>query len=212
MNNLPFSRVLVLSPHTDDGEFGCGASISRFLDDGIEIYYAVFSLAEESVPSQYPKNILGKEVKKATRALGIDKDNLMIYKYPVRRFSENRQDILENLVQLNKEIDPDLVFMPCLEDLHQDHSTIAKEGLRAFKMKSILGYEIPWNNINFSTRSFIVFNKIHLDRKLSALSCYESQKHRHYASKDFITSLARTRGTQIGVKYAEVFEVIRWIL
>ena len=212
MNNLPFSRVLVLSPHTDDGEFGCGASISRFLDDGIEIYYAVFSLAEESVPSQYPKNILGKEVKKATRALGIDKDNLMIYKYPVRRFSENRQDILENLVQLNKEIDPDLVFMPCLEDLHQDHSTIAKEGLRAFKMKSILGYEIPWNNINFSMRSFIVFNKIHLDRKLSALSCYESQKHRYYASEDFITGLARTRGTQIGEKYAEVFEVVRWIL
>jgi LmbE family N-acetylglucosaminyl deacetylase len=99
-----------------------------------------------------------------------------------------------------------------LEDLHQDHSTIAKEGLRAFKMKSILGYEIPWNNINFTTQSFIVFDKTHLVRKLNALSCYESQKHRYYASKDFITSLARTRGTQIGVKYAEVFEVIRWIL
>ena len=212
MAKLSFNRVLVLSPHTDDGEFGCGATISKLLSAGIELYYAAFSLAEESVPPHYPKDILSKEVKKATSELGIDKNNLLLYKYPVRRFAENRQDILEDLVQLNKEIDPDLVFMPCLEDLHQDHSTIAKEGLRAFKMKSILGYEIPWNNINFSTRSFIVFNKIHLDRKLSALSCYESQKHRYYASEDFITGLARTRGTQIGVKYAEVFEVIRWIL
>ena len=212
MAKLSFNRVLVLSPHTDDGEFGCGATISKFLSEGIELYYAAFSLAEESVPPNYPKDILSKEVKKATSELGIDKNNLMLYKYPVRRFAENRQDILENLVQLNKEIDPDLVFMPCLEDLHQDHSTIAKEGLRAFKMKSILGYEIPWNNINFTTQSFIVFDKTHLVRKLNALSCYESQKHRYYASKDFITSLARTRGTQIGVKYAEVFEVIRWIL
>ena len=212
MNNLSFKRVLVLSPHTDDGEFGCGASISKFLNDGIELYYAAFSLAEESIPPHYPKDILSKEVKKATKELGIDKNNLMLYKYPVRRFAENRQDILENLVQLNKEINPDLVFMPTLKDLHQDHSTIAKEGLRAFKMKSILGYEIPWNNINFTTQSFIIFDKIHLVKKLNALSCYESQKHRHYASKEFITSLARTRGTQIGVKYAEVFEVIRWIL
>ena len=212
MNNLSFKRVLVLSPHTDDGEFGCGASISRFLNDGIELYYAAFSLAEESIPPHYPKDILSKEVKKATKELGIDKNNLMLYKYPVRRFAENRQDILENLVQLNKELNPDLVFMPTLKDLHQDHSTIAKEGLRAFKMKSILGYEIPWNNINFTTQSFIIFDKIHLVKKLNALSCYESQKHRHYASKEFITSLARTRGTQIGVKYAEVFEVIRWIL
>ena len=212
MNNLSFKRVLVLSPHTDDGEFGCGASISRFLNDGIELYYAAFSLAEESIPPHYPKDILSKEVKKATKELGIDKNNLMLYKYPVRRFAENRQDILENLVQLNKELNPDLVFMPTLKDLHQDHSTIAKEGLRAFKMKSILGYEIPWNNINFTTQSFIIFDKIHLVKKLNALNCYESQKHRHYASKEFITSLARTRGTQIGVKYAEVFEVIRWIL
>jgi len=212
MNNLSFKRVLVLSPHTDDGEFGCGASISKFLNDGIELYYAAFSLAEESIPPHYPKDILSKEVKKATKELGIDKNNLMLYKYPVRRFAENRQDILENLVQLNKEINPDLVFMPTLKDLHQDHSTIAKEGLRAFKIKSILGYEIPWNNINFTTQSFIIFDKIHLVKKLNALSCYESQKHRHYASKEFITSLARTRGTQIGVKYAEVFEVIRWIL
>ena len=156
MAKLSFNRVLVLSPHTDDGEFGCGATISKFLSEGIELYYAAFSLAEESVPPNYPKDILSKEVKKATSELGIDKNNLMLYKYPVRRFAENRQDILENLVQLNKEIDPDLVFMPCLEDLHQDHSTIAKEGLRAFKMKSILGYEIPWNNINFTTQSFIV--------------------------------------------------------
>ena len=102
--------------------------------------------------------------------------------------------------------------MPCLQDLHQDHSIIAMEGLRAFKKTSILGYEIPWNNMNFRTQCFITFSEEYLDKKLNALKCYRSQMGRHYASEQFVRSLALTRGIQIGARYAEVFEVIRWIL
>jgi LmbE family N-acetylglucosaminyl deacetylase len=207
-----FKKILIIAPHTDDGEFGCGASIAKFIGQGKEVYYAAFSLAQESVPPPFPKNILESEVKAATKELGIKPENLLLYKYKVRHFAYHRQEILEDLVKLNKKVQPDLVFIPCLQDLHQDHSTIAMEGLRAFKRTSILGYEIPWNNINFSTQCFITFDEKHLNKKLKALDCYNSQKTKFYASEDFITSLARTRGTQIGVKYAEAFEVIRWIL
>ncbi len=205
-------KILILAPHTDDGEFGCGASIAKFIGEDSEVYYAAFSLAEESVPPPYPKNILEVEVKSATKVLGIKAENLLLYRYKVRHFAYFRQEILEDLVQLNKRISPDLVFMPCLQDLHQDHSTIAMEGLRAFKRTSILGYEIPWNNMNFHTQCFIKFEENHLLKKLNALDCYNSQKQKSYASEDFIRSLAITRGTQIGFKYAEGFEVIRWIL
>ena len=207
-----FKKILVLAPHTDDGEFGCGASIAKFIGQGKEVYYAAFSLAEESVPPPFPKNILESEVKAATKELGIKPENLLLYKYRVRYFAYHRQEILEDLVKLNKKIKPDLIFMPCLQDLHQDHSTIALEGLRAFKRTSILGYEIPWNNMNFSTQCFVVFDENHLNKKLKALDCYNSQKSKFYASAEFINSLARTRGAQIGVEYAEVFEVVRWIL
>ena len=205
-------KILILAPHTDDGEFGCGASIAKFIEKGSNVYYAAFSLAEESVPPTYPKNILEVEVKAATKELGIKPENLLIYRYTVRRFAKSRQEILENLVKLNKCIKPDLVFMPCLEDLHQDHSTIAMEGLRTFKRTSILGYEIPWNNMNFATQCFITLEERHLNLKVKALGRYNSQKGKSYASEDFIRSLARTRGTQVGVNYAEVFEVIRWII
>ena len=205
-------RVLILAPHTDDGEFGCGATIAKFIDSETAVYYAAFSLAEESVPPPYPKNILETEVKAATKQLGICPDNLLLYKYQVRHFAYHRQEILEDLVKLNKELSPELVFMPCLNDLHQDHSTIAQEGLRAFKKISILGYELPWNNLNFSTQCFVKITELNLDKKLKALGCYESQKFRDYASEEYIRSLARTRGTQIGTKYAEVFEVVRWII
>lgn len=205
-------KILVLAPHTDDGEFGCGASIAKFIAEGKTVYYAAFSLAEESVPPPFPKNILESEVKAATSELGIRQDHLLIYRYKVRNFAYRRQDILEDLVKINKELKPDLVFMPSIDDLHQDHSTIAIEGLRAFKRTSILCYELPWNNIDFSTTCFISFGEAELDKKLNALKCYNSQKSRNYASEEFIRSLAITRGTQIGTRYSEVFEVIRWII
>jgi len=209
--NLQFTKILILAPHTDDGEFGCGGSIAKFIESGTEIYYAAFSLAEESVPPPFPKNILETEVKAATAILGINPDNLLLYRYQVRHFATYRQNILEDLVTLNTRIKPDLIFMPSVNDLHQDHSTIAMEGLRAFKRSSILAYEMPWNNLNFSTQSFIKLSGAQLGKKVEALKCYKSQSSKDYASEHYIKSLALTRGTQIGVKYAEVFEVVRWI-
>ena len=211
MNNQQ-QKILVLAPHTDDGEFGCGGSIVRMIEEGADVYYAAFSLAEESVPEPFPKNILEVEVKEATSVLNIKPENVLLYRYQVRHFAYHRQEILEDLVTLNKELSPSLVFMPSLHDLHQDHTTIATEGLRAFKRTSILAYEIPWNNMNFQTQSFISIEERQLNLKIQALECYQSQKGRNYATADFIRSLAVTRGTQIGKKYAEVFEVVRWII
>ena len=102
------------------------------------------------------------------------------------------------------------MFIPSLNDIHQDHSTVAMEGLRAYKNTSILCYEVPWNNLNFNTQCFISLEKRHIEKKIDALSCYKSQMQKPYASSDFIYSLAKTRGTQINEKYSEVFEVLRW--
>lgn len=204
-------RILVLAPHTDDGEFGCGASIAKHIENGDEVYCVPFSSAEESLPPSFPKGILRKEITSAMNILGVVKKNLILFKYKVRYLSYSRQEILEDLVKINKDISPELIYMPSLNDLHQDHITVANEGLRAFKKKSILGYELPWNNLNFTTQCFNSINEDHLNKKLRALDCYNSQKGRLYVSKDFIRSLAITRGTQIGVKYAETFEVIRWV-
>ena len=209
--NLQFGKILVLAPHTDDGEFGCGGTIAKLTETGAEVYYAAFSLAEESVPPPFPKNILETEVKAATTELGISPDNLLLFRYQVRHFATHRQNILEDLVKLNHDLKPDLVLMPSLHDLHQDHSTISIEGLRAFKKTSILSYEMPWNNMNFSTQAFIKLTEGQIVKKIKALECYNSQKAKNYASGEFIKSLAHTRGTQIGVKYAEAFEVLRWI-
>ena len=63
--------ILVLAPHTDDGEFGCGGSIAKHIQSGDEVYYIAFSSCEESVSEGMPKDILVKELYKATSVLGI---------------------------------------------------------------------------------------------------------------------------------------------
>lgn len=205
-------RVLVLSPHIDDGEFGCGGTIARLSREGNEVYYAAFSTAEASVPPGYPKNILETEVREATQHLGIAPERILIYRYAVRTLGQYRQEILEEMVRLRRELQPDIVFLPCSHDLHQDHQTVSAEGLRAFRNGTLLGYEMPRNNITFSAQSFVVITEDDLQAKIRALKCYESQKFRGYTDERYIRALATTRGVQIGVELAESFEVLRWVM
>lgn len=205
-------NVLILSPHTDDGELGCGGTIARLGESGKNIFYMAFSICEESVPKEFPCDILEKEVKSATNILGIKKENLIIKKYAVRRFNSYRQDILEDLVKIRKDIQPDLVFLPSWNSLHQDHSTISKEGLRAFKKNTCFGYDLPWDQIQFNANAFYELKKEHIDLKIKSLNCYQSQQFRTYINSEFIESLARVRGAQVDMKYAETFEIIRMVL
>ncbi|MDD5173070.1 MAG: PIG-L family deacetylase [Patescibacteria group bacterium] len=207
-----FKKILILAPHTDDGEFGCGGTIAKLIKGGKKIYYVAFSTCEASVPKDFPKDILKKELKQATKTLGIKSKNLTILNYPVRHFPQNRQAILEDMIKLKNKIVPDLIFMPSLHDIHQDHLTIAQEGLRAFKQSSILGYEDVWNNLTFNTICFVHLTELIIKKKIEAIKKYKSQSKKLYATAKFIRSLAHVRGIQIGTEYAEAFEVIRWII
>ena len=207
-----FKTIFILAPHTDDGELGAGGTIAKLIENGANVYYFAFSTAEESVPKGHPKDILAREVIQATSKLGIKKENVIIYHYKVRKLNYARQEILEDLIKHKRELSPDLILMPSLHDIHQDHSTIAQEGLRAFKSCTILGYELIWNNLTFNTTSFVQLDKKHIQAKCEALKEYQSQNGRVYMSEDFIFSLAKIRGVQIGIEYAESFEVVRWLI
>ncbi len=205
-------KILVLAPHTDDGEFGCGATINRLIEEGNEVYCAAFSACRQSVLPQFPPDILITEIKAASKILGILPDHLFLYDYEVRTFNYRRQEILQNMIDLREKIQPHIVLMPSMNDIHQDHHTIAQEGLRAFKYSAILCYEMPWNNITFSTTAFVPVQDKHIEKKIQAIKEYKSQQHRSYSGDEFIRSWARMRGEQIKQKYAEAFEVLRWII
>lgn len=202
--------ALVLAPHTDDGEFGCGATIRKMLNKGIEVHYVAFSACEKSVSDGFPPDILVTEMRKATAALGLIPDNVHLLNYEVRTFNFQRQSILDDLIGLREQINPDLILMPSMNDVHQDHATIAEEGLRAFKFSNILAYEMPWNNFSFSTACFSILTHSDMHAKMDAIKNYKSQAHRAYANEDFILGLGKVRGVQVNAEYAEAFEVIRF--
>lgn len=206
------STILILAPHTDDGEFGCGGSMALWLEQRHNVHYVAFSSCEESVPDGYARDALVHEVKGATASLGIPPENLRILNFPVRRFDEHRQAILQHMVDLDRELNPTLVLCPSTEDLHQDHQVVAREALRAFKRRSVLAYEVPWNNIQFRSGAFTILEQRHLDAKVDAVSHYLSQQDRSYASRAFLESQMRFRGTQIGAEFAETFDIVRWLI
>lgn len=210
--NIKGKRILVLAPHTDDLEFGCGGTVTKLIENGNDVACAAFSACRQSVRKEFPEDILITEIKRASAILGIKPENLILFDYNVRTFNYHRQEILDDILKLKAKIQPDIVFIPALTDVHQDHYTIAQEGFRAFKFSSLLSYELPWNNLSFNTSSFMKLDEAHILKKIEAVNEYKSQAHRPYANEEFIRSLARTRGVQINTHYAECFEVIRWIL
>src|SRR5207253_2363664 len=96
-------RVLVLAPHTDDGEFGCGGTMARLVDAGADVRYVAFSIATKSLPAGYAPDTLAREVREATAELGIPQERLTVHDFEVRTFPERRQDILELLIALWEE-------------------------------------------------------------------------------------------------------------
>lgn len=206
-----YKRILVLCPHTDD-EFGCAGTIIKLAKMGGDIRYIALSRCEESVPQGFPKNILDAECRKCTAAMGIKPKNVEVWDFQVRKFPQHRQEILERLVVIKNTFNPDLVFLPSTFDKHQDHAVVSIEGFRAFKHSTIFGYELPQNITSFNHSAYIALSEQEIEKKISALSKYESQKSKPYSSAEYIKGLALVRGVQINTKYAEAFEMIRLVI
>jgi LmbE family N-acetylglucosaminyl deacetylase len=199
--NTMFKNILILSPHTDDGELAAGGSIARLVEEDANITYIALSAHRSE---------LHEECRRCLNVLGVE--DLIILDFPRRHFPQYRQEILQRLYDYNSEHDIDLVLTPSTKDLHQDHQTVTAEALRAFKHSTILGYELPWNHIAFNENCFVALEERHVEKKLEALSNYKTQKERHYFNAEYLRGLTRSRGVQIGEKYAEAFEVVKLVL
>jgi LmbE family N-acetylglucosaminyl deacetylase len=203
MNIKLFQKVLILSPHTDDGELGAGGTIAKLVEQGSDVTYIAFSA---------PRLQLKKECKKSLDVLNIT--DFQILDFKARHFPELRQQILEILYKYNEKNEIDLVLTPSTNDLHQDHQTITNEALRSFKSSTILGYELPWNHIVFRENGFVSLADHHAQKKIDALWNYRSQidQQKKYFDKEYLRSLMRAKGLKIGAQYAETFEVIKLVL
>lgn len=209
-DRLGFNRALVLCPHMDDGELWCGGTMIRLIEENCDLHYVSFSSPKDERGNTDKYAI--DEVNAATKMIGINDNNIIHYDNEARMFHTKRQKILDEMVLLNNLIRPDVVFAPSIRDIHQDHVVIAEEALRAFRQSTILAYDTIRNSLSFSEALFVSLSERQMNKKAMAIAQYKSQHFRQYFTSDFIMSLARVRGTQIDVPFAEAFEVIKWII
>ena len=184
--------------------------ISKLVENKHNVHYAYFSDCAESTKALgfSPEKLL-EECRESCKKLGIRQENCRGFNFPVRRFPQYRQDILETLVRLRQEIQPVLVLTASRGDIHQDHSTLTDEAIRAFKYSNIIGYEFPWNHIHSHLDLFVRVERRHVDAKLAAWACYKTQATRAYHGHNVLESLARVRGVQANSEFAESYDAIR---
>lgn len=207
---VKYMKVLVLSPHTDDLEYGCGGTVYKLIKQGHDICAVVFSNCKNSLIENgmdemtlYQENIEAMEVLGVKDVIYLDMDNRLLFK--------GREFILEFLTKLNRERQFDMIMLPWVGDIHQDHKTVAEEALRAFRRTSatILMYEIVAAD-GFRPNYFVPLSDKEIYKKKTALECYHSQKKlRKYFDPSLVESIAEHRGIFIMEKYAEAFELVR---
>jgi LmbE family N-acetylglucosaminyl deacetylase len=190
-------KYLFLSPHPDDVELTCGATIARLKDDGHQVHVTVYSNCD-------------LDVTEIARAHGALKVITHFDLFPRRHFDEHRQKILDKMISLRDHLHPDVVFIPDLSDVHQDHQVISREGLRAFKTSSdVITYAHSHNQIESLHNYFVVVNNSHVGRKLRALEQYHSQAGRAYFNTELLLGVMRYYGTKCNSEYAEAFRIMK---
>jgi LmbE family N-acetylglucosaminyl deacetylase len=200
-------KIVVIAPHLDDIELGLGATLKLLAKEkSNEIHYVGLSL-----PPLVERESFMKEFWKSNEYFGIPSENYHLYDFDPRNLFDVRMDILQIFYDLGKKIKPDLVFIPNSKDLHQSHQVVNAEGKRAFKYSTILGYELPWNSMEFDMDVFIRVGQEDIQAKMDAINAFETQKTRMFFSNNIVLDLARVRGKQIGGEFAECFELIRLI-
>src|SRR5512147_598314 len=107
--------VLAVAPHVDDVELGVGATIHRLARNNI-VYYVAMSL-----PPLVEKTEFMKEFQESVKFLGIDQSRIILRDYDPRNLFDSRSEILQLFFDLNKQLKPDLVFIPNSLDIHQSH-------------------------------------------------------------------------------------------
>jgi len=205
MLSLTNQRIIAVAPHIDDVELGAGAIISRLTKTN-DVYYVGLSL-----PPLVDAATFMSEFEESSTILGLKPEHVIIRSYDPRDLFDTRSEILQLFYDLYRQIEPSLVIIPNGHDIHQSHEVVHAEARRAFKHTTLLGYELPWNSMDFSMDVFITVTQEEVDAKVAAINTFKTQKNRRFFSNNIVADLARVRGKQIGRDYAECFELVRLI-
>jgi LmbE family N-acetylglucosaminyl deacetylase len=200
-------NILALGAHPDDIEYGCGGTFLKFARKGDNIYFMVLTKGEFGGDSKMRE----KEQEEAMKLLSVKK---IFWGGYTDTELPNERIIITHIDKIIEEVKPDEVYVNYVEDIHQDHRTLAECTLAATRyIKKVFFYEDYTSN-NFEPDIFVDIEDV-LEEKQKLIQCYATQVAKSYPTKlDMVESVRATanfRGFQGKVKYAEGFKAFRYL-
>ncbi|MCG8545133.1 MAG: PIG-L family deacetylase [Alphaproteobacteria bacterium] len=216
-------RMLVIAPHPDDETLAVGGTIAGFAAAGGDV--TVLTVAAH-MPPLYSDAVHQQTVEEARRAhavLGVAKS--MFLDIPAVFVHEQpHHELNGKILGAIEETEPTVLLMP-YPDRHVDHRVIFESVmvsarpvgtgqsiavLAAYETLSETHWNAPHIEPNF-TPNWVVDVSAHIEKKMEALTCYESQipPFPGPRSAEAVRALAMFRGTQAGFAYGEGLQIIR---
>lgn len=199
-------KILFLGAHPDDIELGCGAVLAN-ISKRVDILAVTLS-------DNHKNPALEKVVDEHYRSmeiLGVGPEQVVLGPFETRNFPRDRQEILEFLFDLNRKHHPDMVFVHTQADIHQDHSVTTMEALRAFRGTTVLGFDVMRSSYGFFPHFLIEVSQEDVEKKVEALSAYDTYKDKYYFSPEIIRSTSVRHGSLAERPFAEGFDILRVI-
>jgi LmbE family N-acetylglucosaminyl deacetylase len=197
-------RVLFLGAHPDDIEIGCGALIHHIVRQ-TEILCVTLS---DNQKNPDLKNVKDEHLR-SMKVLGVPDEKVIFGPFTTRVFPDARQEILEYFLKLRREFQPDLIFVHSKQDVHQDHLTMTDEALRAFRGITVLGFDVVRSSYGFFPHFLVEVNEEDVQKKIEALSQYETYRDRYYFNSELTRSIMVRHGALAEIPFAEGFDILR---
>jgi len=197
-------RVLFLGAHPDDIELGCGALLHHIVNQ-TDVLCVTLSDNQRNPELQDVKG----EHFESMAALGVPQEKITLGPFTTRVFPDSRQEILEYFLKLRRDFNPDLIFIHSKQDVHQDHNTMTDEALRAFRGITVLGFDVVRSSYGFFPNFLVEVTEEDVNKKIEALSKYETYRDRYYFNSELTRSIMVRHGALAERQFAEGFDILR---
>lgn len=207
-------NVLAIGAHFDDVELGCSGTLARHAERGDHVYIYVATVS--GFLNQYNQEVRSsqialEEAQAAIRILGVKELLCGSFKTLEVEFIDTLNVEILKIVDQKK---IDTVYAHWTSDIHHDHQAVARASLHSCRhVPRLLMYRSNWYHSTLDFRgNFYTDITDHWVTKERAIRAHASEMNRTGEQWiNFFKNEAENAGQRIGVKYAEVFEVVKWL-